>query len=77
MEVVPAVFREFQHQEETRMIYEVTLAAPAINEIVVTSADSEAAAIELAVAIAIRSMLTDGTATATVVEAPPGATIRE
>jgi hypothetical protein len=54
-------------------VYEVELQAPAINEIVITSADSEAQAIERAVYSAVQRMLKAGEATATVVEAPPGA----
>lgn len=52
------------------MIYEVTLTAPAISEIVTTSADSEEQAIERAVASAVQRMLAAGTATAQVVAIP-------
>jgi hypothetical protein len=57
-------------------IFEVTLQAPAINEVVVTTADSETQAIERAVYSAIQRMLKTGEASATLVEAPPGATSR-
>jgi flavin-binding protein dodecin len=52
------------------MIYEVTIHAPAINEVVTTSADSEEQAIERAVASAVQRMLAAGTATARVVAIP-------
>jgi hypothetical protein len=56
--------------EEGSMIYEVTLQAPAINEVVTTSADSEEQAIERAVASAVQRMLAAGTATTKVVAIP-------
>jgi hypothetical protein len=55
------------------VIYEVTLAAPAINEVVVTSAESEEQAIERAVYSALQRMLKAGEATARVIPAPPTA----
>jgi hypothetical protein len=51
------------------MIYEVTLTAPEIDEVVTVSADSEEAAIQLALNSAIQRMLKEGSATAEVVEA--------
>jgi len=63
--------------EEDSMIYEVTLQAPAINEVVITSADSEVQAIERAVASAVQRMLQSGSATTQVIEAPPGAVLTE
>jgi hypothetical protein len=54
-------------------IYRVTLSAPAINEEVVTEADSEAQAIERAVYSAMQRMLKAGEATATVLPMPSDA----
>lgn len=51
------------------MVYEVTLNAPAINEVVVTAADSEEQAKERAVGSAMQRMLKAGNAT--VRELPP------
>jgi hypothetical protein len=59
------------------MIYEVKLQAPAINEIVMTSADSEEQAIEYAVYSALQRMLKSGEAVATAIPAPLGARMRE
>jgi hypothetical protein len=53
------------------MIYQVTLNAPAINEIVTTEADSEEQAIERAVYSALQRMLKAGTATVKVWPARP------
>lgn len=53
------------------MIYEVTLTAPAINEVVVTTADSEEEAIRLAIDSAIRRMLATGTATVEAIRTEP------
>jgi hypothetical protein len=60
-------------EKEKRMIYQVTLQAPAINEVVTTSADSEEQAIERAVYSALQRMLKAGEATCKAIPAP-GAT---
>jgi hypothetical protein len=57
---------------EDSMIYEVTLQAPAINEVVVTSADSEVQAIERAVASAVQRMLKAGSASVSLAVKPDG-----
>jgi hypothetical protein len=59
------------------LIWQVELQAPAINEVVVTSAASEQQAIERAVYSAVQRMLKEGQAVATVIPAPPGATLRD
>jgi hypothetical protein len=53
------------------MIYEVTLQAPAINEIVTTAAESEDEAIAIAVYSAVHRMVKAGTATAKVLPVNP------
>jgi hypothetical protein len=54
-------------------IFSVELHAPAINEIVTTSADDEEQAIEFAVYSAVQRMLKAGEATAKAIPAPPPA----
>jgi hypothetical protein len=53
------------------LIYEVTLDAPQIHEIVTTAADSEEQAIQFAVYSAVQRMLKAGTATCKVLPLPP------
>jgi hypothetical protein len=53
-------------------IFQVELSAPAINEIVVTAAESEEEAISIAVYSAVQRMLKAGTATAQLAVMPDG-----
>jgi hypothetical protein len=52
------------------MVYEVTLTAPEIDEVVTVTADSEDAAIQMALQSTLQRMLKEGSATAEVVEMP-------
>jgi hypothetical protein len=65
-------FAAIRSWKDKPMIYEVTLNTPAIHEVVVTSADTEDAAIQMAIYSALQRMLKAGEATCTAVEAPPG-----
>jgi hypothetical protein len=56
-----------------KMIWQVTLLAPEINEIVVTEADDEEQAIERAVYSAVQRMMKAGEATAEVIPMPDSA----
>jgi hypothetical protein len=58
------------------LIWQVTLKAPAINEVVVTSAATEEEALQRAIYSALQRMIKAGEASAVVIEAPPGATLR-